>query len=161
MTTLYVARDQRNRSRLCKGSTLCVDVVQRLPSHVAPRVVDCDGDTVRRPGWLRGTPTLHRESDGVTWTGYGAVQQLHSLLLDATTQRHPPRNDHLPLDGADPTKTATEEEADDGTTTEESLLGERKLTTDDFQRVLSSRNNATNPHTPTPSSVPSIDTFDD
>ena len=76
---LYVARNKRSPSQHDVGSVICLNTVREIPpNHVT--VVDCSV-MLRRPTYLRGTPTLIDDESGEAWTGHNAIQRLQRLAL--------------------------------------------------------------------------------
>lgn len=88
---LYVARDKRNASRFCIGSTLCLSALEYLPDEFVV-VRNCDDmSKVSLPTWLIGTPTLVSTSGTDIFRGQQAVLRLQEAVVSytehVTTQR--------------------------------------------------------------------------
>ena len=85
---LYVGRDHRsNDDAFCRGSQLCIRMVENMGLQDDSVVQDCDAlrrRGVRFPDWLCGTPTLVERSTLVRWIGTGAVDQISSMRRERT-----------------------------------------------------------------------------
>jgi len=164
MFTLYVAPDRRRPSQYDVGSVVCVRTLESVPEGRV-RVVNC-ATLVRRPDFLRGTPTLVDDETNEVYTGHHALHRLQLLSLyhaeeygklqvrrDDGTRRsgaqrrgptaatEAPWSDPPPaVDDVDGTLWAsTIDDTDVAEEAEQSLGGDRKLTSDDLARVMSDR----------------------
>ena len=88
---LFVARDKRNASRFCIGSTLCLSALEYLPDDFVV-IRNCDDMSKSSfPTWLIGTPTLVSTSGTDIFRGQQAVKRLQQAVVSytehVTTQR--------------------------------------------------------------------------
>lgn len=164
MFTLYVAPDRRRPTQYDVGSVVCIRTLESVPEGRV-RVVNC-ATLVRRPEFLRGTPTLVDDETNEVYTGHHALHRLQLLSLyhaeeygklqgtrgddraprGPTPARRdpapsPPSSDPPPpVDDDDGALWAsTIDDADVAQEAEQSLGGDRKLTSDDLARVMSDR----------------------
>jgi hypothetical protein len=79
---LYVAKDKKNNLTYCKGSTMCLKILEALSNDFL-NVQDCDtlrNNDVKLPSWLNGTPTLISKESGEIYKGTNAIQFLREQL---------------------------------------------------------------------------------
>lgn len=160
---LFVSRNKKRSDELCPGSTLCTEFLQNIDEREV-EVVDCNRPDVKRPAWLKGTPTLYEYETERTWTGHHAVRRLyHMSLFYALTPPSkggapPPRAPHPR--GAPPPhlppRAHTTMESDGGDAVDDSIWSsqitpdmeetqeletrsDRKMNADDLQRAMSER----------------------
>ena len=180
MFTLYVARDRRRPRQLCPGSTLCTEILHDVPED-AVEIVDCDDARAPRPAWVRGTPTLHASEEQRTWTGHDAILRLYALALhhahahaqaqtqaqqrparpNGMQQRLPPSAQPVsarasappsaPDEDALPPDEMWESQIPEGVA--EEPRADRKMTSDDLARAISSRLLPTNANGDTPQTL--------
>lgn len=79
---LYVAQDKNTKKNFCKGSELCLKIIELLPESMT-NVQDCDKlrmNGVEFPSWLDGTPTMVDKSTGNIYKGSYALKYLRQEL---------------------------------------------------------------------------------
>ena len=79
---LYISKNKNNVKEYCKGSKMCLSLVDVLPENTV-NVQDCDMLRVKKvklPIWLNGTPILVSQNTGDIYKGSDAVQYLRELL---------------------------------------------------------------------------------
>ena len=79
---LYVAVDKNDNNDLCKGSRLCMNLLEILPTNFI-NVQSCDklkSKNIEFPNWLNGTPTLVNRESGEIYKGSYAVQLLREYV---------------------------------------------------------------------------------
>jgi len=86
---LYVAKDKKNLQEYCRGSKMCLKIVDVLPSNTI-NIQDCDmlrAKNVALPSWLNGTPILVLKESGDIFKGSIAVKYLRELLEEYSEKR--------------------------------------------------------------------------
>ena len=86
---LYVAKDKKNLQEYCRGSTMCLKIVDVLPANTI-NIQDCDmlrEKNVTLPSWLNGTPILVSKESGDIYKGSIALKYLRELLEDYSEKR--------------------------------------------------------------------------
>ena len=86
---LYIARDKDDLREYCRGSKMCMKIIEVLPSENI-NVQDCDmlrNKKVDFPAWLDGTPTLVSKTTGDIYKGTHAVKYMRELLEDYSQRR--------------------------------------------------------------------------
>lgn len=86
---LYVAKDKMKPTEYCRGSTMCLKIVEVLPSDMV-NVQDCDklsSKNIEFPAWLNGTPTLVDKQTGDVYKGTLAVRYLRNALEEYAEKR--------------------------------------------------------------------------
>ena len=142
---LYVADDSRVRSRLCRGSRVCLATIEaRALSVQVEHVRDVIGMEGGIPHWLDGTPMLLNTSTGEAFKGSNAIQALRECAPPAAA----PAPDAAPtveLQGVLPRGLEHCGEDDDHTDALASRegcdrLAEGKVTEQDLQALIAARN---------------------
>ena len=165
MFTLYVAPNKKRPTQHDVGSVLCMKTLQNIPDGVV-QVLNC-ATLSTRPSFLRGTPTLVDDGTNEVYTGHHALHRLQLLSLyhaeqygkaQASADRRRDggggrRGGPMPPPPSRPTASerdddggdisnmweSTIDEADLEEEAEQTLSGDRKLTSDDLSRALSDR----------------------
>lgn len=79
---LYVAQDKKTKQNFCKGSEMCLKIIELLPESIT-NVQDCDKlrmNGIEFPSWLDGTPTMVDKSTGSIYKGSNALRYLRQEL---------------------------------------------------------------------------------
>lgn len=85
---LYIAKDKKDPSNYCKGSEMCLKILEALPSDYI-NIQDCDklkNKNVNFPKWLDGTPILISKINGEIYKGTGALEFLRDILEEYSEQ---------------------------------------------------------------------------
>lgn len=86
---LYVAKDKTNVQEYCRGSRMCLKVIDVLPSNTV-NIQDCDklrAKGVALPSWLNGTPILVSKKSGDIYKGSVALKYLREVLEEYSERR--------------------------------------------------------------------------
>jgi len=81
---LYIASDKKNPDTYCKGSVMCMKMLDALPSKLF-NVQNCDmlrQKNVQFPNWLTGTPVIVDKENGEIYKGSLCTQFLRELLQE-------------------------------------------------------------------------------
>jgi len=81
---LYIASDKTKPDIYCKGSIMCMKMLDALPSKLF-NVQNCDmlrQKNVQFPNWLTGTPVLVDKENGEIYKGSLCTQFLRELLQE-------------------------------------------------------------------------------
>ena len=155
--TLFLGREAENTQRHNLGSTLCLSVLDRIPSGVVKVEMATDLPPRDRPLWLKGTPTLFRVETQEQFTGFQAFHRLMDVAFEMLAQKPSsvasakkamaaatsPQSPSLPSSappvedsggGLDDMWTSNESEFDSATED----LGSKKMSQDDFTRAMQS-----------------------
>jgi len=86
---LYVAKDKTNAQDYCRGSKMCLKVIDVLPPNTV-NIQDCDklrAKGVTLPSWLNGTPILVSKDSGDIYKGGVALKYLREVLEEYSERR--------------------------------------------------------------------------
>ena len=152
MIELYVGRNKKKSHKHDLGSVLCLHMNQFLEEKL--QVIDA---TLQKPAWLTGTPTI-RDDTLRLWTGFEAYDfVLQKLIQELKTKQNKKevssssafrtnqKQPSLQTDDTVSMKTDSAAAQDmfssmvSGEEEEEEPLEERKLTNDDYSRIINER----------------------
>lgn len=120
---LYVARDKTTKSRYCRGSLVCMRLIDTFELDPIITIQDTDvlhRDAARIPEWLAGTPTLICRTSFRVFKGIDAIEHVATIAVERSPiaraagghleRRLPPISDGLATDQADGTALSAEDD---------------------------------------------------
>lgn len=172
---LFLGREPHNDQRHNLGSTVCLSVLDRIPSGNVKVEVATDMHPRDRPLWLKGTPTLFRVDTQERWTGFQAFNVLMDLAFVPTTATAKNASAKASVAKFTPAVAIApqSEEAEnslDGMWTSNDGMGEldetnesmgKKLSQEDFARAMQSVNRPSQQQPPSSEAPPMLEPLKD
>lgn len=80
---LYVAKDNNDSDKYCKGSTVCINMMKTIPKdYVTIQDTNVLMDAQTLPEWLNGTPILVDTTNMTIFKGSDAIFQLSVVVQE-------------------------------------------------------------------------------